>query len=170
MGAVLADYGDGVLRWTDGKLRYLVMDTTLAAEELDGDPDRPCDLFAERHPVSFRQMKADFEARKDRRAHLGRNFRLAKPYNLISEAEANSFAHWDRSTGFKDASGRVKFLIRVTDVFFDKNKRFAMVYLSARCGALCGVWGWNIVERLPDGKWQMAWKTDLRDGCGHAVN
>lgn len=164
--ALLADLEDSRLNW---KIRYLIMDTTLSAKDLDGDPDSPCHFFAGNHPASFQQMKADYEARKDHRIHLERNFRLAKPYNLISEAEANAFRRWDRSTEYRDARGRAKFLIQLTDVFFDNDKKFAMVYMSTRCGALCGEFGWYILERLPNGKWQMAWKTDLRDGCGGAI-
>jgi hypothetical protein len=167
--ALLNEYVDSYLNWTNGEVRYLIMDTALAAQDLDGDPDTSCRFFAGNHPASFQQMRAGYEARKNQRVHLDRNFRLAKPYDLISETEANSFTHWDRSTKFKDARGRVKFLIQLTDVFFDRDKKFAMVYMSARCGGLCGNWGWNIMRRLANGKWQMAWKTDLRDGCGHAV-
>lgn len=159
---------DPPLSHANGNLEYAIVDTTASVSDMV-HPDPNCRDFAREHPASFSQMQGDYERRKNRRVRLERKFSLAKPYVLISEQRADSFPGWGvkltTADDIKTFSG-VQDVIRLSDVFFDRDKKFAMVYMSAKCEhVLCGMFGWQILERLPSGRWQL----DSTARCGSAV-
>lgn len=158
---------DPPLSHADGNQKYVIVDTTLPREEME--PPTDCRFFAENHPESQRQIEASIKRQGQTRFVLQRKLNLPKPYVLISEGRAAAFPGWGaKLTNADDVAtfGGVQDVIRLSNVFFDKDQNFAMVYMSAKCGrALCGAFGWQLLVKLPNGHW----KLDERAGCGSSM-
>lgn len=52
-------------------------------------------------------------------------------------------------------------LIRVSGILFNSDRTLALIYLSARCGNLCGSSGWVVVEKR-----QGTWRVLQTPNCG----
>jgi hypothetical protein len=160
---------DPPLSHPNNDVRYVIVDASLPITGRES-PARGCSAFARNHPASFNQIREAHDARKTEPLHLERKFRIAKPYILIPESEIRSVVGWPVKLPMADESVTKSIgpqdLIRLSNVFFDKDRKFAMVYMSAMCGTLCGYWGWNVLQRLPDGSWQM----DRSDPCAHTIS
>jgi len=141
--------------------KYAVADTILLSKDRIGAPASAWAQTPRVSRESLAQIASDFEQHKNSPMPLKRAFSLSKPYVLLSRQQINEFEWWRSghiqtdppSLDVDPYSGAID-LIRLSGVFFDQSNRVAMVYVSASCGTLCGLWGWHILEKASSGRWQ----------------
>lgn len=107
-------------------------------------------------PEGFREAVADYEARKDEHVLLVRQFRLARPYSLLTPTEVNEFRS-ARSTPTAPAALRQKYsgypgITYLSQVFFNSKQTAALVYMVDWCGNLCSGGQWFYLEKQ-GGRW-----------------
>jgi hypothetical protein len=147
----------------DTNTTYAIADTALLSNDKIGTPADACVGIPQVSSANLAQVVSDFEQRRNTPLHLKRSFSLSKPYFLLSPQQTSEFEWW-RGGGHIQTdppslpevnpySGAVD-LIRLSGVFFDRPKSVAMVYISATCGTLCGLWGWHVLEKGSPGRWQ----------------
>lgn len=101
---------------------------------------------------------------------FGKKLTITRPYNLVSSEEGDKWQQ-ERSQPkialdppskedpdpFPESSD----LIRVSNVFFNVNKTVALVYVSVKCGSICGLSEWIVAEKN-----QGIWKASSGPACG----
>lgn len=147
----------------DDNTMYAIRDTILASQDRIEAPKTACAEIPEVSSESLAQIVSDFEQHKNAPVRLKRALSLSKPYVLLSPQQAGEFESWNQSPRIQTDPPSLRAvnpysgahdLIQLSGVFFDRFKRVAMVYMSARCGTLCGLWGWHILEKRSSGRWQ----------------
>jgi tetratricopeptide (TPR) repeat protein len=96
------------------------------------------------------QALADYAARKSLKVQLRPDFRITRPYKLLSDADTQQFVNFRFRGAAPDPKLARLFsetpdLIRLSQVFFDQNHTLAMVLVSNYCGGLCGGEKWRIL-------------------------
>lgn len=131
----------------DDNPRYLIAATARVEPFLQA----PCVSPPKGREAEFADVMADFERRKGERMPLKRKLAVAKPYELLSEAEVAAFqaAADRRSERFKGVTDLFSF----TGVYFSKSGRMAMTAMSSWCGGLCGQAQWRVFEKVGE-EWQ----------------
>ena len=112
-----------------------------------------------------RRMKDVLDANREHSAIVSgplefNKLAIGRPYVLVSSQQGN---RWQQSRSqpqiptnpatdqITDDFPRSTDLILVSRVLFNGNKTVALVCVSARCGALCGSSGWDILEKTKGG-------------------
>ena len=139
----------------DNNARYVIREMTYP-----GTPADPCVRPPKEREAEFREVLADFERRKNMQRKLERKFEVAKPYILLSAADAKKFQESrsivrlneppnsdERFTGVID-------LFTLTDVYFNPRRILALTQISTYCGSLCGMWQWKVFEKSKSGEWE----------------
>jgi len=135
----------------DANQRLLIVDTTVP-----GLPERPCLALNSLGQPRVAEIFKDFEERKDRPQKLKRELAVTKPYELLTESEAEQFRN---SRAAPDSSARfsgVTDLFSFSNVYFDKAGTLAVVQLTSWCGTLCALFQWTMLEKQSDGSWKQA--------------
>jgi hypothetical protein len=146
----------------DTNTKYAIADSALFSRDKITTPNGACAEIPQVSSASLAEIVFDYEQHKDTPVRLKRAFSLVKPYVLLSPEQAGEFE--SRRAGHIQTdppslpavnpySGAID-LIRLSAVFFDRSEKVAMVYISATCGTLCGLWGWHILEKVRPGAWQ----------------
>ena len=146
----------------DQSKRYGIVETTLTAHDRIGAPHRACSAIPQVSSESLAQIDSDFEQHKNTAVRLKRAFSLPKPYVLLTSKQAEEFEERQGSPKMEtdppslppDPFPGIQDLVRVSDVYFDGAHRTAMVYVSAWCGLLCGLWGWHVLQKNSRGDWE----------------
>jgi hypothetical protein len=132
---------------------YLIAGTTVP-----GTPAEPCvslpPAVSSERVQRMAEVLADYRARKDQPATLKPIFKIRKPYQLLSPGGDEFEAIKSHSTQ------NVIDLFRLSDVYFDHDRKVALTALSTVCGGLCGLFRWRVFEKTADGQWQeRSWVT-----------
>jgi hypothetical protein len=126
-------------------------------------PNTACAGIPEVSSEILAQIFSDFEQHKNTPVRLKRALSLSKPYIFLSPQQAGEFESLNQFAKIQTDPPSIPTvnpysgahdLIWLSDVFLDQSKRVAMVYVSARCGGLCGLWGWHILEKSSSGRWR----------------
>lgn len=107
-------------------------------------------------PRGFREAAADYQARKNERLRLVRDFHLTRPYSLLTPEEVNEF-RTARSTPTAPSALRQKYsgypgITYFSQVFFNSKRSAALVYMVDWCGNLCAGGQWVYLEKQ-GGRW-----------------
>lgn len=150
-----AVFSDLPLSHPDENAKYLIVDITLTINNLNEDSSKACQSLVGSH-IDLTQIYSNIEQHKNDQAKLKPMFTLLKPYVLLPQEKAKRFLGWQplgKTQNDPDFQG-AQDLIRFSDVFFNKEQNRAMVYVSAICGTLCGLWGWHGLVKS-NGHWQI---------------
>jgi len=138
----------------DRSAKYAITDTTATAEFFG---DGLC-IPQNYKPESFAQIKSEYEKRKNIPVPLKRAFTLRKPYIFLTFQQTLQF-HYHAYKGVDD-------VLTLSDVYFDRSKTLAIVYVWAFCGPICALGGWHILEKAPNGHWHEI----FQGTCGSAMS
>ena len=136
---------------SDRNSKYVIADRTLVSKQMADTPDTPCLRTPQLSPENLAQIMSDFRRHKDVRVPLQRIFSLSKPYVLLSPQQIVEFEKRPSPPPAADPDSGAQDLIRLSNVFFNQSRTVAMVYVSARCGGLCGEWGWRVLQKTSSG-------------------
>lgn len=137
--------------------RWAIAETTVSAQDISPALAPEAALRSpEKNAKDFREAVSDYEARKDERMLLLREFHLDRPYTLLTPAEVDEFRA-TRSSATAPAALRAKYsgypgITYFSPVFFDSNHTSALVYVVDWCGNLCAGGEWVYLEKQ-NGKW-----------------
>jgi hypothetical protein len=113
---------------------------------------------------SYDEVLAVFATHKSDSFRLERKFTISKPYEILDPAEAKHFVQmtWNLSPLDRPRDEVDKFrgatdILRLGNIYFNRDKTFAMVRTGAWCGGLCGLWVWRILEKKEDGWHELEW-------------
>jgi hypothetical protein len=119
---------------------------------------------------SFEEILAAFAAHRSDSFRLERRFTLSKPYEILDPAEVKQFEEMTMNRSLRGGSRDDvdKFrggtdIIRLGNVYFNRDRTLAMVRTGAWCGGLCGLWVWRILENNDKGGWQELSRTKLEN-------
>jgi len=114
---------------------------------------------------SWNEILSDWNVRKDSPfTDLQASFTLDKPYLLLNEKEGQEFAailssHLIPPDRPKPAANPrfagARAMLGLSNVFFNRSRTLALVFVSVSCGPLCGNSGWKIFEKTSSG-WRNA--------------
>jgi hypothetical protein len=118
----------------------------------------------------YQEILADYAARKDMSATLTKEFTLDKPYDLVSLAEAEKFLKdalaaspqvgpaVPNSNPLAQNASRI---VRLGDVYFNKQGSHAVTYLSVLTTTMDGTGGWRVFRKVSPGNWSLdsSWQT-----------
>jgi len=138
----------------DDNKKYLIVETSGVGQETDPSA---CAALPDGYREAFAELLKDRDEHRKDRSQLERAFSIDKPYELISEAQARDFVATRNGRVLTGAQaslfrGAVD-LIRLGNVYFDRNRTVAAVYTSAWCGGLCGLWTWRLFTSNGKGDW-----------------
>lgn len=137
--------------------RWAIAETTVSARDISPALAPEAALRApEKNAKGFREAVSSYEAHKDERMLLLREFHLDRPYTLLTPAEVDEFRA-ARSSATAPAALRAKYsgypgITYFSPVFFDSNHTSALVYIVDWCGNLCAGGEWVYLEKQDD-KW-----------------
>ena len=103
---------------------------------------------------------SDYERLNQKTWQLQRNFRIEKPYEIITAEELKStfeqgLEGWKKFYERHPESGG---WIELSAVGFNTDKTIAVVYMGHSCGGLCGGGGFHVLQKS-EGKWMpLYWK------------
>lgn len=133
------------LSHTDGNQTYLIADSTSA-----GMNPAPCIQVDPQYQKPFDEILAEYAANENDVYRLDPSFKASKPYKLLTAAEAEevekNLLAGHRIPGSQD-------LIRLSNVYFSRNHKFAVVSVSAFCGQLCGMGTIALYQKGRNGQW-----------------
>jgi hypothetical protein len=124
--------------------------------------------------VSFREILADYNLRKNTPAALKRQFTFSKPYQLLTAVESDRFLREALESTPQVRTPNVtppvnrnplypksKRVFRVGDVYFNKARTLAIVFFSVYTTAADGSGSWRAFRKAPNGQWQTnnSWAT-----------
>jgi tetratricopeptide (TPR) repeat protein len=120
------------------------------------DPNK-CIEAPEKYQQQMKEVLADYAERKAAKVKLQSRLRITRPFRLLTSAECDQFVDW-RFRGKKPSPelaalfAQTPDLIRLSQVFFDRDHTLAMVLVSNYCGGLCGGELWHILVKR-NGSW-----------------
>jgi hypothetical protein len=145
-------------------------------------PNERCLLIPKEHLADFREIRADFDRRKNTTRKVPTSLETPRPYVILdpnvakeiiwkSPALSDSPIVRERYPGaehillFSDVFFNRKrnvarypgaeHILLFSDVFFNRKRNVALVQIDRWCGGLCGVSQWISFEKGKDGVWQM---------------
>jgi hypothetical protein len=138
----------------DDNRKYLIADVSGTPGESD---PALCITVPETHRAAFAELLADRNEHSLKRFRLDLAFNILKPYDLLTDEEANQFSELRNSPGRRtNEVGKFRGaidLITLGNVYFDKNRTIAAVYTSAYCGSLCALGTWHVFIKTSKGDW-----------------
>jgi hypothetical protein len=149
------------LSHVDNNDKYLVVEFSGVPME---EAPQSCMAVPEKHRASFAELLADRSEHYQERFRLKRALKIRKPYDLISDDQANQFRDLrdrpdSRADGVELFRGAVD-LITLGNVYFDRRRTVAAVYTSWYCGNLCANLTWRVFIRDRKGSWdEQRWTT-----------
>jgi hypothetical protein len=119
--------------------------------KLLGDCNAPPPGYEDR----WLEVLSDFRSRSDAPVPLLHELKIAKPYIFLTEDEIKVFNSAHSSIGaplvpnpqFGDAVS----VIRLSNVYFNKDRSLAVVYISSECGMLCAEGRRKVFEKTATG-------------------
>ena len=135
---------------------YLIAPETY---QTDDYPNERCLLIPKKHLADFREIRADFDRRKNTTRKVPTSLETPKPYVILDPNVAKEII-W-KSPGLSDSPivreryPGAEHILLFSDVFFNRKRNVALVQIDRWCGGVCGVSQWIAFEKEKDGVWQM---------------
>jgi hypothetical protein len=134
--------------WSEANAKTLVIRTETEPYAMCIQPDKESEKIVG-------DAIADYKKKNQKKWLLGRQFEIAKPYEMIPGDEIDTIFKTEGTAGWKtfyerhpDSSG----WIELSAVGFNAAKTVAVVYAGDSCGSLCGGGTFHILQKV-DGKW-----------------
>jgi hypothetical protein len=137
----------------DDNEKYLVRDWS--DDSMEKEPGNCITVPAE-YRLAYSELLQD---RSEHRKPflLERAFEISKPYDFITEEQAQLFRNLrgrpGRTTSEVELFRGAADLISLGNVYFDRKRTLAAVYTGAFCGGLCGFWTWRVFLKNGQGDW-----------------
>jgi hypothetical protein len=125
-------------------------------------PNEHCLLIRKEHLADFREIRADFDRRRNTIRKVPTSLETPKPYVILDPNVANEII-WQSpalsdSPIVRERYPGAEHILLFSDVFFNRKRNVALVQIDQWCGGLCGVSRWIAFEKGKDGLWEMrAW-------------
>lgn len=120
-------------------------------------PDGRCLEVPPSHASDFREIRADFDRRKNTPRQVPRSLATPKPYVVLDPnvaAELLKSAALSESPIIRQRYPGAGHLLLFSDVSFNGKRTVALVEVDSWCGGLCGRSMWIAFEKGSDGVWQ----------------
>lgn len=133
----------------------------LIAPEIHHDyPPEGCLKVPSDHAADFREIRADFDRRKNTTREFPRSLSTSKPYVILDPTVAEEVilksAVLSESPIIRERYPGAEHLLMFSDVYFNQKRTVALVHVNWWCGGLCGRPTWRAFEKGKDGVWQIA--------------
>jgi len=122
----------------------------------------PCVVPPEQYASRWREVLADFNARRDKPVALVRDLMISKPYIFVTADESAAFVATrpglpsrTPTTPPPEIPPRlqgVTHIITLNDVYFSNDRTLALTGIANYCGGLCAKAEWRLYEKR-DGSW-----------------
>jgi hypothetical protein len=132
----------------------------IAATTATHGPQEPCVVPPKERERPFREVRADYERRKEQSRELKSAFSIRKPYLLLKADDVTAFMkeRWPTPTPeakvpderFRGATD----VFTLSEVYFNPRRTLALAEVSSWCGGLCGMHQWRVFEKSNTGKWE----------------
>ena len=156
----------------DENQKYLVVDVTTSKPFRD---PQSCVQPPPSYREGFSEIAADYLKHENDSFRLEPKFSMSKPYEFLTEAEANQFQKGRIVLQTGPTNDVPKFLgaidlIRLGNVYFNRSRTLAAVSTEAWCGGLCALDVWRIFEKK-DSRWrELNWNSCVRVSRRGAAN
>jgi hypothetical protein len=110
------------------------------------------------HAADFREIRSDFDSRKNTIHAIPKSLSTPKPYVILDpnvSKELMKSAGLAESTIVRDRFPGALHLQLFSDVSFNQKRTVALVHVESWCGGVCGKSMWVAFEKGNDGVWQM---------------
>lgn len=138
---------------TDGDKLHLVAPETSPISY----PERCLDIPPE-HVADFREIRADFESRKNTTRLIPNPLLTSKRYVILDPKVAREVILTSPSLSQSPIIGErfpgSEYLLIFSDIYFNRKRTVALVEVDRWCGGLCGTSRWFAFEKGTDGLWQ----------------
>ena len=133
----------------------------LIAPEIHHDyPPEGCLEVPSDHAADFREIRADFDRRKNTTREFPRSLSTSKPYVILDPTVAEEVilksVVLSESPIIRERYPGAEHLLMFSDVYFNQKRTVALVHVNWWCGGLCGRPTWRAFEKGGDGVWQIA--------------
>jgi hypothetical protein len=132
---------------------YLIAPDTYLTEY----PDEHCLDVPPGHVADFREVREDFDRRRNTPHRVPRLLSSPKPYAVLDPNVAKELmksAALFESPIIRERYPGAHHLLLFSDVSFNQKRTVALVHLDLWCGGLCGNNLWIAFEKGNDGVWQ----------------
>jgi len=161
------------LSHVDNNEKYLVME--LSSTSMEQDPFN-CIQVPPEYRAAFSELLADRAERGHQRHRLELAFKIAKPYDLITDEQIKQRQRSPRTPDRAGEEGGVfrgaVDLINLGNVYFNKAHTLGAVYSWALCGSLCGYGSWRVFVKSTKGEWEerhWVWCMTVADAAERTV-
>jgi hypothetical protein len=110
------------------------------------------------HTADFREIRADFDRRKNTVRAVPKSLSTPKPYVILDPnvtKELMKSAGLSESPIVRERFPGAQHLQLFSDVSFNRKRTVALVHVQSCCGGVCAKSGWVAFEKGDDGVWQM---------------
>jgi len=110
------------------------------------------------HVADFREIREDFDRRKNTPRQVPRSLSTPKPYVILDPSvtkELLKSAALSDSPIIRERYPGAEHLLLFSDVNFNQKRTVAMVHVESWCGGLCARSVWIAFEKGNEGVWQM---------------
>jgi hypothetical protein len=133
---------------------YLIAPET---QQSDYPPERCLEIPPD-NTAAFREIRADFDRRKDTTRKVPKSLSTPKPYVILDPNAAKELlksALLTDSPLIRERFPGALHLWLFSDVRFNQKRTVALVQVYSWCGGLCGLSYWIAFEKGNEGVWQM---------------
>jgi hypothetical protein len=138
----------------DGKI-ILIAPQTNASQY----PHQRCLAVPPNRAGDFRELRSDFDRRKNTAGQVPEILSTSKPYVILDPSLANQVIWYSPSLSespvIRERYPGVQRLLIFSEVYFNRKRTVALVQVDGWCGGLCGTSHWTALEKGKDGAWQM---------------
>lgn len=120
-------------------------------------PQEHCLAIPPGHASDFREIRADFEGRKNTTREIPRSISPSKPYVILDPSVAHELlkaAVLSESPIVREHYPGAEHLLLFSDVYLNQKRTVALVHVESWCGGLCAHSIWMAFEKGNDGMWQ----------------
>ena len=121
-------------------------------------PHEGCLDVPQEHAADLREIRADFDRRKNATREVPRSLATSKPYVILEPAVAEEVILkspvLSQSPIIRERYAGAEHLLIFSDVYFNQKRTVALVHVNRWCGGLCGRPTWMAFEKGSDGAWQ----------------
>ena len=134
---------------------YLIAPETYQSEY----PNERCLEVPKDHAADFREIRADFDRRKNTTRKIPRSLSTPKPYVILDPNVAENLllksAVLSDSPIVRQRFPGAEHLLLFSDVSFNNKRAVALVHFDSWCGGMCGHPSWFAFEKGDEGSWEM---------------
>jgi hypothetical protein len=131
----------------------------IAPETEPGTIREGCLEFPRDRANDFREIRSDFERRKNTTREFPRSLSTSKAYVILDPTVAKEVILksplLSESPIIRERYPGAEHLLIFSDAYFNQKRSVALVHVNWWCGGLCGRPTWIAFEKGSDGVWQM---------------